>query len=110
MRKNKPLIVVGLFVLILAIIFIAKTASFYPLLFHLVFDKGIALKQTDSKINILLLGIGGGNHDGPNLTDTIILANIDQKNNKVTLVSVPRDLWLPDLIGANKKINGAYAY
>ena len=109
MRKNKPLIVVGLFVLILAIIFIVKTAGFYPFLFHLVFDKGVNLKQGDNKINILLLGIGGGSHDGPNLTDTIILANLDLKNNKVTLASIPRDLWIPDLTRDDKKVNNAYA-
>ena len=98
MLKKKPLIVVGIFVaILLAIIF--KTASFYPFLFHLIFDRGVVLKQTNSKINILLLGIGGGSHEGPNLTDTIILANLDPKNNKVTLVSIPRDLWFPDLEG-----------
>jgi LCP family protein required for cell wall assembly len=109
MLKKKPITIVGIFVVILLAVFIFKTASFYPFLFHLVFDKGIVLKQTDSKINILLLGIGGGSHDGPNLTDTIILANFDPKNNKVTLISIPRDLWMPDLEGINKKINGAYA-
>lgn len=110
MLKRKPLIVVGVFVAIFALIIIAKTASFYPFLFHLAFDKGVKLKQASpTKINILLLGIGGGSHDGPNLTDTIILANLDEAKNKVTLTSIPRDLWAPDLEGANKKINEAYA-
>jgi LCP family protein required for cell wall assembly len=110
MLKRKPLIVVGIFVAIFALIIIAKTASFYPFLFHLFFDKGVKLKQANpTKLNILLLGIGGGSHDGPNLTDTIILANIDEAKNKVTLTSIPRDLWAPDLEGANKKINVAYA-
>ena len=108
MHKKRPLIALVVIVVILAI-FIAKTASFYPFLFHLFLDKGVVLKQTNSKVNILLLGIGGGSHDGPNLTDTIILANLDSKNNKVTLVSIPRDLWFPDLEGSNKKINGVYA-
>ena len=106
MRNRKPIIVVGLFVLILSAVLIFKTASFYPFLFHLIFDKGVALKETDSRVNILLLGIGGGNHDGPNLTDTIIFASLDPKNNKVTLISIPRDLWFPALEGSNKKING----
>jgi LCP family protein required for cell wall assembly len=52
------------------------------------------------------LGIGGGTHDGPNLTDTIMLASIDFKADKVTLISIPRDLWLPDI---NQKINAAYS-
>lgn len=111
MHKNrKPLFVVVIFVVILGFFLISKTANLYPFLFHLIFDKGVSLKQTDNKVNILILGIGGGSHEGPNLTDTIILANLNPKDNKVTLVSIPRDLWLPDLSEANKKINGAYAY
>jgi LCP family protein required for cell wall assembly len=96
-------------VVVLAIFFV-KTASVYPFLFQLLFNRGISLKQTtDSRVNVLLLGIGGGTHDGPNLTDTIIFASLDPKNNKVTLVSIPRDLWVPDLTGSVKKINDAYA-
>jgi LCP family protein required for cell wall assembly len=56
----------------------------------------------------LLLGIGGGIHDGPNLTDTIILASIDWQKDTVTLISIPRDLWVPSLPGYVKKINEAY--
>lgn len=110
MLKNKPLLVVVLFVFILLAIFIAKTSSFYPFLFQLLTSKDVNLKQSNSKINILILGIGGGTHDGPNQTDTIILATLDQKNDKVTLSSIPRDLWIPDLTGNDKKINSAYAY
>jgi LCP family protein required for cell wall assembly len=109
MRRKRPLILIVIIVVILAA-FIYKTAGVYPFLFQLIFNRGVNLKQTtDSRVNILLLGIGGGNHDGPNLTDTIILASLDPKNNKVTLVSIPRDLWFPDLEGPNKKINGVYA-
>ena len=108
MRKKKPLLIILFFVVILGV-FIYKTASLYPFLFHLLVDRGVNLKETNQRINILLLGIGGGAHDGPNLTDTIIFASLDQKNNKVTLVSIPRDLWMPDLEGINKKLNEAYA-
>lgn len=105
MRRKRPLILLGIVVVILAI-FVVKTASVYPFLFQLVFNRGINLKQTtDNKISILLLGTGGGGHDGPNLTDTIMFASLDPKNNKVTLVSIPRDLWFPDL---DQKINAAY--
>jgi LCP family protein required for cell wall assembly len=105
MHRKRPLILLAIIVFILAI-FVIKTASFYPFLFQLIFNRGVNLKQTsDNRINILLLGIGGGSHEGPNLTDTIILASFDQKNNKVTLVSIPRDLWFPDI---NQKINAAY--
>jgi anionic cell wall polymer biosynthesis LytR-Cps2A-Psr (LCP) family protein len=105
MHRKRPLILLSIIVVILAI-FVVKTANVYPFLFQLFFNRGVSLKQTtDNRINILLLGIGGGSHEGPNLTDTIILASLDPKNNKVTLVSIPRDLWFPDI---NQKINAAY--
>ncbi len=65
-----------------------------------------SLIKTNGNINVLLLGIGGGNHDGPNLSDTIIFMSLDPTHNKVTLVSIPRDLWVPELEG---KINTTYA-
>jgi LCP family protein required for cell wall assembly len=108
-KRKRPLILIAIIVVILTI-FVVKTASVYPFLFQLLFNRGINLKQTtDNRVNILLLGIGGGGHDGPNLTDTIIFASLDSKNNKVTLVSIPRDLWVPDLTGSVKKINEAYS-
>lgn len=109
MRKRNKIILLLLGFLIFVFV-LAKTSNFYSFLFHLLVDKKIELKQSaPQKINILLLGIGGGSHDGPNLTDTIILANVDEAKNTVNLVSIPRDLWVPDLSGRNKKINTAYA-
>lgn len=105
MRNKKPIIILVL--LVVVSVFIVKTSKLYPFLFQLFFNRGIELKKSDDDINILLLGIGGGTHDGPNLSDTIIFASLDLKNNKVTLVSLPRDLWIPDL---NAKINTAYAF
>lgn len=90
----------------LLVFFVAKTAQFYPFLFQLLFTNTINLKESNNRINVLILGTGGGQHDGPNLTDTIILASIDQKDNRVTLMSIPRDLWFPDI---GQKINAAYA-
>lgn len=68
------------------------------------------IEFTDQKrktINVLVLGIGGGVHDGPNLTDTIIFAHINPEKNSIKLVAIPRDLWIADL---QAKINTAYAY
>jgi LCP family protein required for cell wall assembly len=110
MRKNRnPLLVIVIFLVIVFGFFIYKTSALYPFIFQLVFNKGVTLKQTNNNINVLLLGIGGGSHDGPNLTDTIILVTINQKSNKVILTSIPRDLWVSDLTMQVKKINGAYA-
>lgn len=66
-------------------------------------------REGDSRINILLLGIGGPGHDGANLTDTIMLASIDPITNKTTLMSIPRDLWVRIPGDGSQKINAAYA-
>lgn len=69
--------------------------------------QGTSLKNNDGRVNILLLGIAGGTHDGASLTDTIVVASYHLKENKLTLLSVPRDLWIPEL---KTKVNAAYHY
>lgn len=65
--------------------------------------------EGDGRINVLLTGIGGGNHPGADLTDTLILASIDPVNNTATLLSVPRDTWVTIPGKGSMKINAAYA-
>ncbi len=67
-------------------------------------------EEGDGRINILLLGIGGANHPGGLLTDTIMVASIDPVNKKVALLSIPRDLYTPIYGDAKNKINYAHAY
>lgn len=108
MLKKKSLIVIVLFVVILLgfVFYSAKIRSGVSLLWNLAFNKSVELKKDDGSINILLLGIGGGKHDGPDLSDTIILANIQPAKNEINLISIPRDLWIPDL---KAKVNSAYS-
>lgn len=63
----------------------------------------------DNRINLLLMGIGGPDHDGPYLTDTIILASIQPKTQSVALISIPRDLYITDQTYGGIKINSLYA-
>lgn len=65
-------------------------------------------------LTVLLMGYGGGSHDGGLLTDTIMLARIDPVNKIIVLLSIPRDLWVPlPLVAGSEptwgKINSAYA-
>lgn len=95
-----------IFLLILLGIGLFKASSFLPVLWELFFTKEVQLKETkDKKVNVLLLGVGGANHDGPNLTDTIIFTSVDPQQKKVSLVSIPRDLWVPEM---QQKINQSY--
>ncbi len=49
-------------------------------------------EKDESPINILVLGRPGQGYAGQNLTDTIILAHLEPADQKVVLVSLPRDL------------------
>lgn len=61
---------------------------------------------------ILLMGYGGGVHEGGALTDSIIVAQFVPLEKKIKLISIPRDLWvpIPIAVGETKmsKINAAY--
>jgi len=65
--------------------------------------------EGDGRVNILLLGLAGGNYPGPELTDTIIVASYDPKNNEVALLSIPRDLYVKIPGYGYNKINSAYS-
>lgn len=65
--------------------------------------------EGDSRINILLLGRGGVNHPGGNLTDSMELLSIDPQNKTAGIVSIPRDLMVPIPGYSNNKINTAYS-
>jgi len=67
------------------------------------------MKRDDfGNVNILLVGHGGSNHAGGYLADTIIVASWNPELWVVTMVSVPRDLYIhvkePRIIGKINKI------
>ncbi|MDD3646779.1 MAG: LCP family protein [Candidatus Gracilibacteria bacterium] len=63
----------------------------------------------DDKINILLIGKGGVGHEAPDLTDTLILASINKTYNTVSMLSIPRDLYVSYGNSSEGKINQIYA-
>ncbi len=78
---------------------------------QLIFHKEDMLEgEHDDRVNVLILGMGGPGHDGPFLTDTIIIASIKPSTNQVAMISIPRDLGV-DIPGYGwHKINHANAY
>ncbi|NTU46571.1 LCP family protein [Candidatus Roizmanbacteria bacterium] len=64
------------------------------------------VKTINNQMNILVLGIAGGDHDGPNLSDSITVAHYDFTTNTLTTIGIPRDMWSDTL---KEKINAAYA-
>ncbi len=78
------------------------------------FLKGITVNrvidgESDNRINILIMGRGGAGHPGSDLTDTLMIASLDIKKDKVAMISIPRDLYVeyPDNQG-HGRINNIY--
>lgn len=64
--------------------------------------------QAEGRTNILLLGMGGKNHPGGLLSDTMIILSIDWSTKKMAMISVPRDLWVKIPNYGYAKLNEAY--
>ena len=69
------------------------------------FSKDSAVKSENGRVNILILGKGGRGHEGADLTDTMIFASLSLINHSITLISIPRDVWIPEI---RAKVNSAY--
>ncbi len=72
------------------------------------FSTGNLKGKIQGRTNILVLGMGGKNHPGGTLSDTMISMSINYSDNKVGMISVPRDLWVPISGYGHAKINEAY--
>ncbi|CAN5302415.1 hypothetical protein BH24CHL10_BH24CHL10_10700 [soil metagenome] len=63
------------------------------------------------RVNVLMVGYGGGDHDGAYLADSIQVLSIDPWTDTSTTVPIPRDLWIEgvDAFGQNGKVNEVYS-
>lgn len=108
--KLKIVIALSLILIVLIIVlrpyylFVTQTLKVSPI--KTLFSHG-NLKSYNNHVNILFLGIAGANHDGPNLSDSIVVVSYDLKTNSLTTISIPRDVWSEAL---RDKLNSAYAY
>lgn len=65
--------------------------------------------ERDGRVNVLLVGVAGGDNVAPDLTDTIMFVSVDTKNHEIDMFSIPRDLYLEVPGFGNSKINAAYS-
>jgi polyisoprenyl-teichoic acid--peptidoglycan teichoic acid transferase len=71
--------------------------------------------DSGQRVNILLLGYGGPNHDGPYLTDSIMVVSFDPVTHQTAYISIPRDTevtihaFSDPQRSATLKINAAFA-
>lgn len=117
MNKNKKIfLIVGLVILIPVLAFgylfgFSNLGLFNPVKLASNLSKP-DLKSTDGRINILIMGIDkrqDGDVVTSVLTDTILVASIGVSEKNLTLISLPRDLYLNSQLGVPGKINSIYA-
>lgn len=120
---KKILLYVGVFVIVLGFVFNNSIASSSESIIYQTFQKINPFNhrfsfgsltsdenKEDEIKNFLILGIGGYGHDGPLLTDTIIIARLNISQKKVSLVSIPRDLQVPIPGYGWRKANHVYPF
>lgn len=66
--------------------------------------------NTNNRTNVLIMGYGGGSHDGAYLTDSMSVISLIPSSHHTSLVAVPRDLWIqyPPNSGQYTKVNSVY--
>lgn len=107
--NGKTLATLGSILIIVFLLF-----SIYKTLSSFNFNWAFSLLSKDlptdnfEHTNFLILGTGGKNHDGPDLTDSMIVASIDKENGYVTMLSIPRDLYIQDK-KYNSRINQVFS-
>ncbi|MFQ3664374.1 MAG: LCP family protein [Chloroflexaceae bacterium] len=68
------------------------------------------LQLSQATLNILLLGTDARAGDtGPPRTDALVLVRIERDSGRVSMLSIPRDLWVSYPGGGEGRINAAYA-
>lgn len=81
------------------------SGSYLGLIRNFIFTPADKIQSFGGHTNILILGKGGQGHEAPDLTDTIIFASVDHSPASGILISIPRDIWIPEI---KAKVNSAY--
>jgi LCP family protein required for cell wall assembly len=82
-----------------------KSPSGVKALYNFVVPSISRVASDSGRVNILLMGKSGGSRDGADLTDTMMLISVSLEGQGIKSVSIPRDIWVPDIMS---KINSTY--
>lgn len=114
--KTKKTLTIKIPILISLVVAILLTIGIVKAISHINFNVFLKiagdelLTDEEGHINFLILGTGDKNHEGADLTDTIIIVSLDEENKLVNMLSIPRDLYVKDDVVGNSKINEAFHY
>lgn len=90
---KKVIVIVFAFVAVYIAYFASQSLDFYKSTYKNG-EKKTSPVVAKTQFNFLLMGFGGEGHDGPYLTDSMMVFHVDLKKNTISLISLPRDLWV----------------
>ena len=96
-----------------AVLLFVRAASFNAAVSSATFPSTALLWDLNGseRVNVLLVGYGGGDHDGAFLADSIQILSVDPATDTTTTIPIPRDLWIEgvDAYRLNGKVNEVYS-
>lgn len=106
MLKNK-IFKIFLLSLIIVLVFLPffLLRDYFLLGYKFLYPDYSKLNSNKGITSILVLGKGGRGHTAPDLTDTIIDVFVSYDSKKLSLLPIPRDIWIPE---TRAKINSSY--
>ncbi len=115
---KRGLLILGAVILLLAGFLVYKTLIASNNLlqggFGGFFNQSSLKTDAAGRTNVLLFGTSEDDpgHDGADLADSIMVVSVDKENKKMSMVSLPRDLWVeleePCEVGYQAKINTVF--
>lgn len=90
---KKVAVIIFAFVAVYIAYFASQSLDFYKSTYKNG-EKKTSPVVAKTQFNFLLMGFGGEGHDGPYLTDSMMVFHVDLKKNTISLISLPRDLWV----------------
>lgn len=111
LKRKWPLVILSVFLIILLAGGVVLGRELWQMALSSVNpgDDETELVQLEG-FNVLLLGVDEREGENGARADTVILMNVDNKNNRVALLSIPRDTKVNIPGWGNDKINSAYVF
>jgi len=113
-RRKKKAINASLaasFVIILVLLYLIVKVIFSIDYKSILLSAGTELEKDESgHTNFLLIGTGDKDHDGADLTDTIMVVSFSEEKNYLSIISIPRDLQVVDPETNSIRINEVFYY
>lgn len=101
-------VVLSIYLLVVGLGFIFRNLGipgYTSLAYDFIFANERKIESSAGRTNVLILGKAGEGYTAPDLTDTIIFASFSHSSPHLTLISLPRDIWIPSL---RTKLNSSY--